>query len=143
MLQRIQSIYLLLGALAIGGLFALPFAQTDAAVANSSVFQDAIFNIFDIIGVLVLFCLGAFSSLVAIFLYNNRTLQMKVGLLSIVLILAATIWAGFTLLTEQSENQLSMGFGIGLPLVSIIFILLANNSIKKDDKLVKSMDRLR
>jgi len=35
------------------------------------------------------------------------------------------------------------GFGIYLPLIGIIMAVLANRFIKKDDKLVKSMDRLR
>jgi len=41
--------------------------------------------------------------------------------------------------TAVSEN----GIGMFLPLVSIVLLALANKAIKKDEDLVKSVDRLR
>ena len=40
---------------------------------------------------------------------------------------------------QNSEN----GIGLFLPVVSIVLVVLANNAIKKDEALIKSIDRLR
>jgi ABC-type polysaccharide transport system permease subunit len=37
----------------------------------------------------------------------------------------------------------SKAFGIYLPLVALVFLIMANRAIKRDDKLVRSADRLR
>lgn len=144
MIQRIQSIFLLLGAISLGGLFALPFATSDASMAG--LFQDKIYNIFDNPVLLILTILGIVLGLAAIFLFKNRPLQRKLGFGTVTisaLLLIASLIFGFLDTESDLTQNINEGFGLGLPVFAIIFTLLANRYIKKDDKLVKSMDRLR
>lgn len=146
MIQRIQTIFLFLAAAGIGGLFALPFTSSSEAVAESAILNDSTYNVYDDPVMMGLFGGAALMALIAIFLFKNRVLQMRMGLFSILLTIAASAW-GIYLFFQESEKlsgmQLSFGAGLALPLVSLILILVANRFIKKDEKLVKSMDRLR
>jgi hypothetical protein len=50
----------------------------------------------------------------------------------------------YRLLTLSGEAMVSeKGIGMFLPIVAIVFLVLANKAIKKDEDLVKSVDRLR
>ncbi len=144
MIQRIQSIYLLLAAAAAFLLFTLPFAQTDNATAMG-IFQDNFYTIFDNIALLVFFAGAGVMALIAIFLFKNRPLQRRIALLSLFLIVAGTGTAVFLFFQNQSENAATVreGFGLGMPVFSSIFTLLAQRAIRKDEKLVRSADRLR
>lgn len=149
MIQRIQSIFLFLASAACFGLFGLPFASTDQAVAASELFADSQYEITDHIALIILFALAGVLSLAAIFLFNNRPLQINLSRVSFI---AAII--GFVLglilffndgIVESGENlpDPSDGFGTALPILAGIFLLLAIRAINKDEKLVRSSDRLR
>jgi hypothetical protein len=45
--------------------------------------------------------------------------------------------------TDPAKVVSEKGIGMILPIVSIVFLGLANKAIKKDEDLVKSVDRLR
>ena len=147
MIQRIQSIFLLLAAGSAFGLFALPFASTDQAVAASANFSDQLYTIQDHIGLLVLFGLAGVLALVSIFLFNNRKNQLMVGRFAFIaniigLILAIVLYYNDS--DKIAENVLiDDGLGLYLPLLFMVFALLAFRFINKDEKLVRSMDRLR
>ena len=82
-------------------------------------------------------------SLITIFLFKNRKLQMS---LSIVAIVATVIGLGlglFSFLNDSANEQAALGLGSLLPILMIIFSFLGWRSIKKDESLVRSMDRLR
>ena len=146
MIQRIQSLFLLLASAAAFGLFALPFASTGTSIATSSLFSDATYNLNDHIGLLILFGLSGVLALVSIFLFKNRKLQMTLSRLALVsnilgMILAVIIfWQDLQGMGEAVPNDQA---GAYLPIGFIIFASLALRFIGKDDKLVRSMDRLR
>jgi hypothetical protein len=147
MIQRIQSIYLLLASLASASVFGLPFASVNQAEPTSVLFNDGRFNAFDSMSLVAIFALNAFLALVAIFLFKNRTLQNKVVFLGAALALCSAALA-FMTFTQDSWAMANMSamkdqFGLGMPIFVVIFYLLARYNIKKDDKLVSSMDRLR
>ena len=71
MIQRIQTIFLLLSAGALGGLFALPLA-TSATKAAAGIFQDGIFNIQDDLIMMIITGLAILIAVIAIFLFKNR-----------------------------------------------------------------------
>ena len=143
MIQRIQSIFLALATLAAGGLLGLPFASTPEAEANSSLFADSVYNINDHLVLLVSFLLAGAFSLIAVFLFRNRKLQMNLSVLAIISTIIGLGYGIFIFLSDPESE--SAGFEIGslLPLLILIFIILGWRNIKKDDKLVRSMDRLR
>jgi len=84
MIQRIQSIFLLLAAAAAFALFAFPFASTPNAVASSEMFADAQYNLSDNIALLILFCLAGGLAFISIFMFKNRKTQLLIGRLAIV-----------------------------------------------------------
>ena len=145
MIQRIQSIFLLLAAAAFFSLFGLDFASSNAEV--SGFLSDKAFDIQDHIALTILAALGGALALLTIFLFNNRQLQIKLGygviLLAIALpIVAVALFYGqFNAL--PTNIKLTYGIGLAAPILALIFTGLANRFINKDEKLVRSMDRLR
>jgi peptidoglycan/LPS O-acetylase OafA/YrhL len=82
----------------------------------------------------------AVIALVAIFLYKNRPLQMRVVLVNLLLSLGLLV-----LFFLESRNYPEGGFSITalLPLVVPVLLVVAIVGIRKDERLMKSLDRLR
>jgi len=149
MLQRLQTVYLLISAVCIGLMMKFPFAKFgdkatfDAfGVTNSSsVSLSQLFEFPSYYLVAGLFAL----SVILIFLFKNRKVQIAICRLNYVLIL------GLIVLLYLNIDKLKEGFGFEpsyevsmyLPMVALAFNFLANRAIKKDEDLVRSLDRLR
>ena len=135
MLQRIQTIYLFLAALASAGLiFVFALWQENEELVYAQ----------DEPSVLALFLLSALLSVVTIFLFKNRKLQFVLGRVNIILNLILLGLFVYWSLNVSGESQISeKGIGMLIPIVSIVLLVLANKAIKKDEDLVKSVDRLR
>ncbi len=157
MLQRIQTVYLVLALIAVSLLFTrLPVAvyalnnvgniplNVIASYQNQELSQTVYTDINTLpliinIGLLIaLIC-------VSIVLYTNRPLQYKISmfafLVNVILIIVMFYFADTmqTKLNTQAKYQ----FGAILPLISLVLIILASKAIRKDEKLVKSSDRIR
>ncbi len=145
MIQRIQTIFLVLAAVSFIALFYLPFASSN--VAAGEMLNDKLYSVEDhmLLGGLCL--LGGILSIVAIFLYKNRPLQMRIGYFIIIAAIFVIILAVGLFINESQSYagnvNISEGFGIGMPILTIVLVALANRFIKKDEKTVRSMDRLR
>jgi hypothetical protein len=145
MIQRIQTLFLLLAAFSFGALFIFPFATS--TVASAHYLSDSAYDIRDnvILLTLTIFLIGIV--MLAIFLFKNRKLQRKLVYLVIFLAIAMSV-TSYVLLKMDAGNTLqSAGVhvqpGTILPVLGILFSFLAGYYIGKDEKLVKSMDRLR
>lgn len=146
MLQRVQSIFLLLAGGASLGTFGLPFATTPRPINDSTIFMDAAYSVQDQVGLMVLFGLGGALALVGIFLFKNRSLQIRLSILAFITNLIGVIFGAVFFMQNSSEvaaDQLNDGLGVYLPIVAMVLVLLAYRFIRKDERLVKSMDRLR
>ncbi|RZW54516.1 MAG: DUF4293 family protein, partial [Flavobacteriaceae bacterium] len=91
-----------------------------------------------------LFLGSAALSLISIFMFSNRKSQFVLGRLNIILnfiLLGLFVYRSLNLSGETDVSE--KGIGILLPIFSIVFLVLANKAIKKDEDLVKSVDRLR
>ena len=144
MIQRWQSVFFLLAS----GVFGLQFA-TDLAKSNTpveGVFADQLYNISDHPGLLALTIIGILISLLAVFLYNKRPTQIKLAYLTITVAILLPVIA-ILLYTNQIGNlqdvEIEDQAGLYLPIGTVLFAFLAIRFIKKDEKLVSSMDRLR
>ena len=62
---------------------------------------------------------------------------------AIVGVVAGSAVVGVLLSQDTAAQTAQLGLGLGLPVLAIVFAALAYRNIKKDDKLVQSMDRLR
>lgn len=145
MIQRLQSIFLLLCSGAFFGLFGVPFASSSVSIPN--LLNDMTYNIQDSPILIGLAILGGIISLVAIFLYNNRLLQMRLSYVTTVVSILLPLVAILLIYNEGTittqADKIADGFGIYLPIVALIFSILAARFIKKDEETVRSMDRLR
>ncbi|WP_075341637.1 DUF4293 domain-containing protein [Tenacibaculum agarivorans] len=143
MIQRIQTIYLLIAGIISGG---LTFVFNLWSTANENIFSLDLFSAASVIQktIPVSFFISAILSVVTIFLFKNRQLQFVLGRLNILtnlFLLGVLVYVSLNLSggTEVSEK----GIGMFIPVVTILLVVLANKAIKKDEDLVKSVDRLR
>lgn len=85
------------------------------------------------------------TAIVAIFLYKNRVLQLKVVKFATYIQIVAFGFATGILFTLGGFGTFLWREGIGLFLIALVLLLLwmAGRGIKKDEELVKSMDRIR
>ncbi len=145
MIQRIQSIFLLLAGGSFASLFGLSFATSEKATAQF--LADKVYNINDHLLLLILVCLAIVVSIGSIFLFKNRGLQLRMGYFSIILSILIPLLA-IGLFYGEASSMMSTGeindeLGIYMPILSLLFSFLAVRFIGKDEKLVQSMDRLR
>jgi len=136
MIQRIQSLYL--ATVALVNLVAIFFVNILVIAPKNSIFTPAeAFNI----GTFIIFALLA---IISIFSYKKRLKQFVLNRLNIILNFFLLGFFVYRALTISGESLLSeKGIGIFVPIVSIVFLSVANKAIKKDEDLVKSVDRLR
>lgn len=80
----------------------------------------------------------------SIFFFKNRALQKRVITVAILMIIAVAVLCGIQ--SQQFPGgpaDISAGSGSFLPLLAIVFSLLAIAGIRKDEQLLRSADRLR
>ena len=153
MIQRIQSVYLFVTAVLTVCLFVLPYV----AIGNAFLmFNVTVFRLSPevpgmqattMLPLTAITLCAAVLCLIAIFMYGNRTRQMKVVKLNIVL--QAVLLIGMVAYLFGIKNTMgasvtfSPKFAFAFPVISIVLLFLAYRGIKADDDLVKSADRLR
>ena len=139
MLQRIQSIWLLLAAICAFLTIRLSFYSGNIETPGqpaSFQFLNAGFNIWILILTIALVCIAAID----IFLYKNRKLQGRLALLGILLsLLNIFLYYKQTLKFTVGNYDLTAVLAILIP----VLFFLAFRGIYRDQKLVKSLDRLR
>ena len=136
MIQRIQTVYLLLVALASGLLpIWLPLWNGEEGVEVLA---------HQVPWIAIAFYVVALLALIAIFMYKNRKNQFVLNRLNLILNLFLLGFFVYRSLSLSGETEVSeKGIGMLIPIFSIVFLVLANKAIKKDEDLVKSVDRLR
>lgn len=136
MIQRIQSVYLLLAALVSGVLiWVVEYFLNGEGNEFVGMDESLYFSIF--MG-------SALMSVIALFLFRNRQLQTVVNRLNLLLnlfILGVYVYQSLMMSGETAVSE--KGIGMFIPILSIVLIVLANKAIRKDEQLVKSADRLR
>lgn len=136
MIQRIQSLYIVVAILLNGVLsFYLPLWITSDNVEIYALSQPVAIS---------LFLLSVLISLITLFSFKKRKRQFVLGRINIILnFVLVGVFAYWTLSLPGEMDISEKGIGMLLPIISIVFIALANKAIKKDEDLVKSVDRLR
>ncbi|MFK5959331.1 MAG: DUF4293 domain-containing protein [Lutibacter sp.] len=144
MIQRIQSIYLLIATLLSGGLIFILNLWVDVQ-GNKFFVMDSFNTDITLLKVMaVLFFVSAILTFVTIFQFKKRQLQFVLGRLSILtnfIIIGIVVYFSQNLSGEINVSE--KGIGLFIPILSIVFVVIANKAIKKDEELVKSVDRLR
>ena len=149
MIQRIQSLWLLL---AFGTAILMYFFPVIQLTPENGLYifdydSISIAGIDNLIqsGYIVAGLLGiiAFLSFVGIFLFKKRMLQMRIcTFISLLIIFLVGLITYFSL---SSGNKVAATIGLSaiLPIIIFIFVLMARRAVKKDEDLVKSVDRIR
>jgi hypothetical protein len=155
MIQRIQSLYLLmttfLSLLFLKGAYLTFFYNSNVSInlAMTGLFKiDGISGtekIGDTWAILILGILIPFFSVIAIFLFKKRDLQIKLVKFLLVMIvgfIVASVVYSIMIITRY-DASFDHWYKLSIPVVQLILTTLALRGIKKDDDLVKSYDRLR
>lgn len=157
MLQRIQTIFLFLIALAMGVVLGFPIWEKTGVASNESVRLTALqfvhtkgisSSITPVYYLAVLAVGVALVALFTIFKYRNRLLQMGLCAINAILLTALmgfvlyqTLYKGKEFFNPDDQGQ--FGFGFYAIVAALIFNMLANRFIRRDEKLVKESNRLR
>lgn len=152
MIQRIQSIWLLLAAITVSCLLFIPMVtatigNTEYHVLASGLYQkigDQSNLIKSSTPLLISVIATALICVVNIFNFRNRNRQKLIARISSLLIVALSF------LSSQASKNIPGGLesanykvGMFLPVIAVLFCILAIRGINNDEKLVKAADRLR
>jgi phage-related holin len=152
MIQRIQSLFLLLVTVLMT--IAI-FSPIGCFVGNLGGWHYALMTIKDIHPlllikfplwiILALSIITVLGSLVTALLYKNRKLQMKLSIagIAVLAIIYAVVIAYISVVNGQVGSEFHPSFIMSFPGISMGSYLLAIIFIRKDEKLVKSTDRIR
>lgn len=111
---------------------------------GEGVFSDGQFLSTESLGILIGAGVSGLLSLISIFLFKERTFQILLAAISSLLQLFSVIgWCFLTVSNAGKLNEFAPGPGLYVSMAGIILIWLATRAIRKDEALIKSMDRLR
>tara|TARA_B110000971_G_C20003710_1_gene498079 strand:- start:940 stop:1332 length:393 start_codon:yes stop_codon:yes gene_type:complete len=130
MIQRVQSLFFFFSAIcSVTIVYTFPVLQNETTnYLLKEHFADARLFVF----------LSAGLSLVAIFQFKNRKVQQLIASIARLMITIA-----FFLIIFLHRNEELIGIGMILLIIPFIALIAANFFIKKDEKLVRSADRIR
>ena len=153
MIQRVQSVYLLLSSLAIYALFIFPFVNTLDGInsriikvtgvyeqVNNQTVQTEPFLLLTIATAIL-----GILPIILIFQYKNRKRQATLIYSLVVILIAYSFWISQTVksFANTTLEISNYNIGAGLSSVAVLFLILAGKAVMRDEKLVKSVDRLR
>jgi len=151
MIQRIQSVYLLIAGILTLLIYKLSIASY---LVNEIVYSLFVCHIthpegdqalISVIPMAILPILSTFFSFFALIRFNNRAFQVKLGKINLLILITLLVvqviyfFKVSSILSVKGTPQ----FGAILPLIALILVLMANRAIKKDDDLIRSADRIR
>ena len=143
MIQRIQSLYLFLSLVCTLLLYLFPIWQTTAGSTDGMQVIGAGTHLL----LLPLPVIMAISHLLSLFSFKHRKRQKQLCtgniLLYIIFLLGGLLIIQLEHHFFQHFNLFEFRLGAVLPLAGILLNVLARNGIKKDEALLRSMDRLR
>ena len=160
MIQRVQSIYLLLTSVLTGltAWFELAiYYSGDQEIfryglfGNRAASDGELFVPGNWMVHVVIVALSTLLALFIIFIFKNRKLQLKLGQFKYLLLVAIILSIYFSVrnlinispLNDFENVKPIYWIGFYMPVAAIAFQFLANRGIKKDEELVKSVERLR
>ncbi|MDL2308613.1 DUF4293 domain-containing protein [Bacteroidales bacterium OttesenSCG-928-B11] len=165
MIQRIQSVYLLIAAIATTALLFMPIGEFYFMPNGAQDFMVFTYNAFSVKDITpgataslttnyiaILIAISAVLSIVTVFMFKKRQRQITMNYVNMLIFLFVIALALFIypdiifvkkgLLVDGEE--LSYNFWILIPLcITALCLFLANKAIKKDEKMVRAADRLR
>ncbi len=157
MIQRIQSIYLFIAVVLLTyTFFGAFFTFNDGMIVLDSFSCKTVapgnlltVEYFKTWPLAVINGLAAFISLVTIFLYKNRTLQIRLTIYTILILLGFYIllvyyrYFGMPKVVDAIIISSKMKIQAILPAIAAVFVYMANYAIRKDEAKVRAAERFR
>lgn len=154
MIQRVQSIWLLLASLTLICVFFLPLMTKNVDNTAYLLYLDGHHHAVKEgnglaitvtpVGAMIINGIATFLCLVCIFQFKNRPMQKRLIMINIVLIIATAVLVALNAsLFPGGISGASIHLGSSLFVLAIIFCMLAIRGIRKDEQLLRSADRLR
>ena len=140
MIQRQQTLWLLLASAAAVLTFFFLFATGEEAVLNTDMVKTTEIIAGSNFFTLILTAVSAGLAFVIIFMFKDRKLQMRLTLLGI---LIAGITLALYILNMSKLTKATPALWAVLPAIVVISFFMAFRNIRKDEKLVRSLDKLR
>ena len=150
MIQRIQSVYLLLITILLVVAMCMPIGQfIEADNITAHIFKPLCVTLasgetqatWGLFGILLI---SAVINFMTIFLYRNRMLQVRMTIFSMLMLVGYYITLGvFWYVLKEESQTFQLGWAMCLPLVCIILDYLAFRAIYRDEVMVRAADRLR
>lgn len=148
MIQRKQTLFLIIAVI----LTIVCMSTQVAALYNDSGIEFArLYNLWltdgqgnnSFLSVPLFICLliSSVTSIITIFLYMKRKLQATLCLVNIIVLVAWYIF--LAVLPQQTGGTMNLLLSAALPACSIILLFMARKGILADEKLVRSLDRIR
>jgi hypothetical protein len=153
MIQRIQTVYLLIASILLGFMVIRPIAQI-YRTANDAIFDfgfkgltgnDVFTEGFNSVPMSILMALCLVICISTIFLFKKRMLQIRLSVVNIVLLVGLEGLMYYYVRTAESTINGIVSYSILFifPLVAAILVFLALRSIARDEALIRSLNRLR
>jgi hypothetical protein len=153
MIQRIQSIYLLVATGLTSSLFFTNLVSFSTEMTTHTMVFNGIFpndqpelnSVISTLAFTILLICCVAVGIASIFLYKRRLLQIRLSALNIGLHLGLCGLIYFFAKTASRElgAEYSFHYPVVFPLISVILIILAIKAIGRDEALIRSMDRIR
>jgi len=147
MIQRIQTVYLLISAILIALLMKLNLADILVADQIYSFNSMGIFNgdakVFNGLAIFVLIWIITILHLIVIFKYKKRLLQVRMLIFTIILLLGLFGLFFFFAYFGFEGAKAAFKIPVAFPLVAVVLDYLAMRAIGKDEALIKSLNRIR
>lgn len=151
MIQRKQTLYLLLSAVLIAMMAFFNLAEFVAASASYAFSYKGVYSLApvalvqetDILGVLVM--ASVITALVTVFFYKKRPMQMRLCVANIAFMAGMVAFAFYNInAVQKSLNALVVyHWVLVMPFIAIVLQVLAFIAISKDEALVRSVNRIR
>lgn len=149
MIQRKQTLFLAASVILFLSTFAFPFGTIGThelhnykVISTDGTAVEGISTYYFSIPLAIASIISAY----AIFLYNNRQRQMAVVRMSFIFFAASFALMSMYIMDAMNviqEGEFALGVSFFLPFAAFFSNLIALRGIKKDEQLIKSLDRLR
>jgi hypothetical protein len=154
MIQRIQTVFLFLAVLALAAFNILPYwliPATDNGGGHQLMSYGFVqlvngelsieYGLYSIVAAIS--AVAGVILLIEIFKFKNRILQLKLAIANSLLMSVNLVLMTYFIIGLQEEYEGSFGYGIFIYAMAMLLNILARRFIQKDEKLIRSVDRLR
>lgn len=153
MIQRIQSLYLLIIIGLLSAMFFIPLANLNVQEGNMYSFYvheitqnnvESGISTLNYTGIIIL-GLMLLNAVFCFFIYKKRILQIRLTTINIFMMIGSIVllWYNISSFAKDNDAQIFYNIAMVIPIITIILSYLAIRAIGKDEALIRSIDRIR